>query len=104
MIVIDTVLMCGNSGFDDSVNSVPKFKSESDRLRASLYFSSIEETLRAISTSRIPYVIVAGHFPVWSVAEHGPTQCLVDQLRPLLHKYKVTAYFAGEFNRGFSVL
>ena len=36
-----------------------------------------------------------GHFPVLSVAEHGPTQCLLDLLDPLLVKYKVTAYFCG---------
>ncbi len=32
---------------------------------------------------------------IWSVAQHGPTQCLVDKLRPLLHKYGVSAYFCG---------
>ena len=95
MIVVDTVLMCGNSGFDDDIDSAPQFKRRIDRVRASLYFKSLEETLKSISMNRIPYVIVAGHFPVWSIAEHGPTQCLVNQLRPLLHKYKVTAYFAG---------
>ena len=32
---------------------------------------------------------------MWSVAEHGPTQILVDRLRPLLIKYKVAAYLSG---------
>ena len=34
-------------------------------------------------------------FVVWSVAEHGPTEILVQRLRPLLMKYNVTAYFCG---------
>src|ERR1700733_10228806 len=42
-----------------------------------------------------PYLIVSGHFPVYSVAEHGPTKCLVDRLRPLLHQYQATAYLCG---------
>jgi len=32
---------------------------------------------------------------VWSVAEHGPTDTLVQRLRPLLIQYNVTAYFCG---------
>lgn len=44
---------------------------------------------------RADYLIVAGHFPVYSIAEHGPTQCLLDRLKPMLYKYHVTAYFNG---------
>ena len=52
----------------------------------------IEDTLRS---STAHYLLVGGHYPVWSVAEHGPTQCLVDRLKPLLEKYHVTAYISG---------
>ncbi len=44
---------------------------------------------------RAPYLLVNGHFPVYSVAEHGPTACLIERLRPLLHKYHATAYICG---------
>ncbi len=42
-----------------------------------------------------PYLIVSGHYPIYSIAEHGPTACLVDRLRPLLHQYQATTYLCG---------
>lgn len=52
----------------------------------------LEEQLKY---SQDDYLLVGGHFPVWSIAEHGPTDCLVDRLKPLLEKYKASSYICG---------
>ncbi|CAF0755083.1 unnamed protein product [Brachionus calyciflorus] len=93
ILMIDTVLLSQETEFRDRSNKV-KTLNVTDHKKND-YFQEIEETLKKISLEKYPYVIVAGHYPVWSVSEHGPTKILVDKLRPLLHKYKVNAYFAG---------
>lgn len=89
LVLLDTVLLCGNTGHDDS-SEQPQGPESIERSEEQ--WTWLEETL---SSSKAHYLIVGGHYPVWSIAEHGPTQCLVDRLRPLLEKYKVTAYISG---------
>jgi len=52
----------------------------------------IEETL---ASSTADWLFVAGHFPVYSLGEHGPTQYLIDNLKPLMMKYNAVAYLCG---------
>ena len=52
----------------------------------------IEDTL---SMSNSTWLIVAGHYTIFSNAEHGDTQDLIDLLVPLFEKYNVNAYFNG---------
>lgn len=52
----------------------------------------LEDTLRK---STADWLFVCGHHPVYSIGRHGPTPRLVNQLRPLLEKYKVAAYLCG---------
>ncbi|ETO19640.1 hypothetical protein RFI_17587 [Reticulomyxa filosa] len=48
-----------------------------------------------LEQSTADFLIVNGHYPVYSIAEHGPTDCLVEQLQPWLEQYNVTAYVSG---------
>jgi hypothetical protein len=68
-----------------------------EKKMSNFYFDRIEDELIMISAQKIPYVIIAGHYPIWSVSMHGPTYLLAEKLRPLLFKYKVNAYFCGRF-------
>ncbi|KAL4237006.1 Tartrate-resistant acid phosphatase type 5 [Mactra antiquata] len=89
IIMIDTVLLCGNTKHD-SEGDQPEV-SEKHRVEENQWIW-IEQQLRS---SKADYLLVAGHFPVYSIGVHGPTFCLVERLKPMLHKYKVSAYFNG---------
>merc|ERR1712131_26085 len=57
------------------------------------YWKWVEKELQ--ESPSYDYVFVPGHYPTWSVAEHGPTKCLVNRMPGLMAKYRVTAYVAG---------
>lgn len=46
-------------------------------------------------SSSANYILIGGHFPVYSAGVHGNTQCLIDKLKPILEEYEVTAFLAG---------
>ncbi|XP_031550025.1 tartrate-resistant acid phosphatase type 5-like [Actinia tenebrosa] len=90
LVMIDTVLLCGNTVHDFLGGNNAQGPDSIDD--AEVQWSWLEKTLKS---SQAQYLLVGGHFPVWSIAEHGPTQCLVERLKPLLEKYDVTAYLSG---------
>lgn len=90
VLMIDTVILCG--GAHDEVPGCQLTGPDNPAL-AETQWQWIEKELKASMSA--DYVIVGGHYPIWSISEHGPTSCLVDRLRPLLLKYNVTAYFSG---------
>jgi tartrate-resistant acid phosphatase type 5 len=87
-VFIDTVILCGLSVAGEKGQPVPP----ADATPASVQLAWITETLAA---SKADWLIVAGHYPVYSVAEHGSTTCLVEQLRPLLIENKAAMYING---------
>ncbi|XP_016374014.1 tartrate-resistant acid phosphatase type 5-like [Sinocyclocheilus rhinocerous] len=88
IIMLDTVLLCGNS--DDFLDQQPR--APRSGIQANRQLLWLQERL---AKSKADYLLVAGHYPVWSISEHGPTDCLLKKLRPLLKKYKATAYLCG---------
>lgn len=78
IIVIDTYTICSNN-----LNT------------SKSYLNFIEMMLKNASKNKTPYVIVAGHYPIWSTVNYEPNKCLIQKLRPLLHHYKVNAYISG---------
>lgn len=86
--MLDTVMLCGNSL--DYADEKPR--GPVNMLAANRQLVWLQERL---ALSKADFLLVAGHYPVWSVSEHGPTQCLLQNLNPLLKKYKATAYLCG---------
>ncbi|XP_008278160.1 tartrate-resistant acid phosphatase type 5a isoform X2 [Stegastes partitus] len=88
IIMLDTIMLCGNS--DDHTDEKPRgpmFVVDANR-----QLTWLQERL---ARSKADFLLVAGHYPVWSVSKHGPTDCLLQRLHPLLVKYKATAYLCG---------
>lgn len=80
VVVIDTQLICD----------------EGNDIEREMYLKKVEQKIKYHSDTLASYFIVAGHYPVWSTGEKGTNQCMVDKVRPLLHRYRVNAYLSGD--------
>jgi tartrate-resistant acid phosphatase type 5 len=95
IILIDTVDLCGNIMVQDEneegyFNPLPLL-SKSDAANDGEQWKWIENQL---STSKADYLLVGGHYPLYSVCNHGPTETLIKHLRPLLLRYNAH-YMSG---------
>jgi len=102
VLMIDTVQLSGNSQLnDEDTDSLrgSELPGPLDPLAADAQIQWIDETLKA---STADFIIVAGHYPVFSIAEHGPTKQLQPDSFPYLRENKVSTYLCGhEHNEQF---
>lgn len=98
LVFIDTVLLSGLSDVHDEDGNIVReldgneLPGPADKAGADTQLAWLETTL---AKSTADYLIVTGHYPIYSICEHGPTTELINDVVPLLEKYNVTAYLAG---------
>lgn len=91
-IMMDTVVLAGLSYHDEENDIFVKAEGPLDEVASTAQFEWLKSTLEQ---STADYIWVGGHYPVWSVGNHGPTSWLVKNVKPLLEKHDVTGYIAG---------
>lgn len=94
-VMIDTYTLAGQSQLNaEDVGGLTgdQLPGPPDVAAAESQTQWIESTMAA---STADYLIVAGHYPVQSAAEHGPTSALSSSKFPYLIKYKASAYLCG---------
>jgi len=106
-ILIDTVELCGlvskdaRIGFNPSFKRLLRYDKESGfenvgdaKSHASKRWSWLETELLK-NEGAADVLLVLGHYPTWSIAKHGPSKCLVENLPKLMKKFQVSAYISG---------
>jgi len=92
VIMIDTVDLCGTNAVQDiAVEGYFDALPSPNAAAPNANWQWIEDQLAA---SKADYLFVGGHYPVYSVCQHGPTQTLITNLQPLLQKYNAH-YLSG---------
>ena len=94
VVYIDTVVLSGDSSHPETAQELPGhlYPGPADAAAAETQMQWLEATLAA---STADYIVVGGHYPVYSICEHGSTASLIATVKPLLEKYGVTTYVAG---------
>lgn len=89
IVNIDTQLI--DTGHDDTsiIYSNPNWK----EVRTT-HLQWIDRTL-AEQSKIATWVLVAGHYPIYSVGVNGDNSILLDSLQPILEKHEIHAYIAG---------
>ena len=88
IIFLDTPILCPTETEETMIGGIHAVTPE---VFAQEY-AKVEQMLRE---STATWLLVAGHYTIYSMAEHGDNPVLIDRLAPLLRRYGVQAYFNG---------
>ena len=95
-LVLDACdLVCGAE--PRNFRCVPTMNAQTSSITRTEQYKWIERTLKLSKPKTVDrmWTVVVGHWAVYSYAGNSQTQELIDNLEPLLQKYKVHAYFNG---------
>ncbi|KAL7545207.1 hypothetical protein ACHAWF_008560 [Thalassiosira exigua] len=100
IIMIDTIILAGNACFQAESEFSAEFfqpppgpaSDEASMRQASMTMDWVRD---ALEESDADYLLVAGHYPIYSACRTGGTQYLIDNLDPMLKQYGATAYLSG---------
>jgi len=94
-VMVDTPTLAGNSQWNaEDTDPLTGFQLPGP-VNISHAQSQLDFIKRTLASSTADFLIVAGHYPVFSIAEHGPTKQLQPGVFPYLRQNKVSAYFCG---------
>ena len=95
-VMLDTVTLAGNSDVRDPSTGDLTAELTGDRLPGPADAAAAGEQMNwlhnTLKASNATYLVVAGHYPIWSICEHGPTSYMVDNVKPLLKKWATPAH------------
>jgi len=86
LVFLDTPILAPEETEQSARDNLPGFEQRLNQL------AWLEHVLATASET---WVIVVGHYPLYSAGDHGPSATLIADIAPLLEKYGVDAYFSG---------
>lgn len=100
IIMIDTIQLAGNECFPPegaftAEYFAPPTGPAADEASLEQAAVTIDWIKAALEESDADYLLVAGHYPIYSACSHGGTPELLNTLDPLLREHGVTAYLSG---------
>jgi tartrate-resistant acid phosphatase type 5 len=91
LIFIDTTTLAPSE--ERNCNEEGGISTETQAIRIADQLNHIEQML--IDAENSTWVVVCGHYPIFTSGEHGDSSELVTYLQPLIAKYNVSMYLAG---------
>ncbi|CAK9300353.1 unnamed protein product [Gordionus sp. m RMFG-2023] len=97
IVAVDTVILCGKKYYLDlenqnKIETNTIIRVDWDDQDTDKHWDWLKSIL---SKSSADFILVIGHYPIYSIGHHGPDKCLIKKLRPLLIKHRVNAYISG---------